>query len=42
MAQLVKTRNYKASRKTVYYFDDGTKKIRYWESTDEFCNTMGI
>lgn len=40
--KIIKTRNYKASRKTVYYYDDGTKETRYWQSTDSFCNEMGV
>lgn len=39
---IVKTRCYAAQGKTIYYFSDGSKLTRYWQSLDEFCNDMGI
>lgn len=40
--KIVKTRMYRAQRMTVYYYSDGTKSVRYWESIDSFSNKMGI
>lgn len=42
MRKISKTRRMMDSRKTIYYYDDGTRDIEYWESLDEFCNFMGI
>lgn len=39
---LVKTRLYSHLRKTIYYYDDGSKEVNYWESINEFCNSIGI
>ena len=42
MAKIIRTRMYKATRKTVYYYDDGSKKTVYWPTVDNFANEMGI
>lgn len=42
MKKIIKTRFIRASRKTIYYYDDGTKETKYWETIDEFCNHLGI
>lgn len=39
---IVKKRLFYTKRKTIYYYSDGSKKVVYWQSTDEFCNEMGI
>lgn len=41
-ARITKVRHYKAARKSVRYYSDGTKVTEYWQSIDEFCNEMGI
>ena len=42
MKNISKVRIYSKLRKTIYYHDDGTKYVRYWESVDSFCNNLGI
>ena len=41
-ARITKVRHYKAARKSVRYYSDGTKVTEYWQTTDEFCNEQGI
>ena len=40
--QIIKTRMYSNLRKTIYYYNDGSKETRYWDSIDTFCNKLGI
>ena len=40
--KFVKSRMYARLRKTIYYYDDGSKVVHYWDSIDDFCNKLGI
>ena len=42
MKKLLKVRMYSKLRKTIHYYDDGSKETHYWESIDTFCDRMGI
>ena len=42
MKKLLKTRMYAHLRKTIYYYNDGSKEVRYWDSIDTFCDKLGI